>query len=60
MVGDKEYPEAMGKTKKEAKEEAAELVYHEICGSQTANVRLFLLASVKAYKIICFFLSGIL
>lgn len=44
MVGDKEYPEAMGKTKKEAKEEAAKLVYHEICGSQTANVRLFLLA----------------
>ena len=38
MVGDKEYPAATGKTKKEAKEEAAKLVYHEICGSKTTEV----------------------
>nr|XP_020453844.1 interferon-induced, double-stranded RNA-activated protein kinase-like [Monopterus albus] len=35
VVGDKEYPAAFGKTRKEAKEEAAKLVYHEICGSKT-------------------------
>lgn len=35
MVGDKEYPMAAGKTKKEAREEAAKLVYHEICGKIT-------------------------
>ena len=38
MVGDKEYPAATGKTKREAKEEAAKLVYHEICGSKTTEV----------------------
>ncbi|KAM9345453.1 interferon-induced, double-stranded RNA-activated protein kinase [Symphorus nematophorus] len=37
MVGDKEYPAATGRTKKEAKEEAAKLVYHEICGSKTTE-----------------------
>ncbi|XP_031695214.1 double-stranded RNA-specific adenosine deaminase-like [Anarrhichthys ocellatus] len=35
VVGDKEYPAATGKTKKEAKEEAAKLVYLEIYGSTT-------------------------
>ncbi|XP_041726430.2 interferon-induced, double-stranded RNA-activated protein kinase isoform X2 [Coregonus clupeaformis] len=36
VVGEKEYPEGFGNTKKEAKEEAAMLVYQEICGgSQT-------------------------
>ncbi|XP_039995862.1 interferon-induced, double-stranded RNA-activated protein kinase isoform X2 [Xiphias gladius] len=37
VVGDKEYPAGYGKTKREAKEEAAKLVYHEICGSKTAE-----------------------
>ncbi|XP_051285238.1 interferon-induced, double-stranded RNA-activated protein kinase isoform X2 [Dicentrarchus labrax] len=37
VVGDKEYPTATGKTKREAKEEAAKLVYHEICGSKTTE-----------------------
>ncbi|KAM4608022.1 interferon-induced, double-stranded RNA-activated protein kinase-like isoform 1-T1 [Polymixia lowei] len=35
VVGDKEYPIAFGRTKKDAKEEAAKVVYDEICGSQT-------------------------
>ncbi|KAM4608023.1 interferon-induced, double-stranded RNA-activated protein kinase-like [Polymixia lowei] len=35
VVGDKEYPIAFGRTRKDAKEEAAKLVYDEICGSQT-------------------------
>ncbi len=38
MVGDKEYPAATGRTKREAKEEAAKLVYHEICGSKITQV----------------------
>nr|XP_019954247.1 PREDICTED: interferon-induced, double-stranded RNA-activated protein kinase-like [Paralichthys olivaceus] len=33
-VGDKKFPAGYGKTRKEAKEEAAKLVYHEICGSK--------------------------
>ncbi|XP_041803758.1 interferon-induced, double-stranded RNA-activated protein kinase-like [Chelmon rostratus] len=37
VVGDKEYPAATGKTKREAKEEAAKLVYHEIYGSKTTE-----------------------
>ncbi|XP_030012547.1 interferon-induced, double-stranded RNA-activated protein kinase-like isoform X2 [Sphaeramia orbicularis] len=37
VVGDKEYPTATGKTKKEAKEEAAKLVYQEICGNKTTE-----------------------
>uniref|UniRef100_A0A4W6CDP4 non-specific serine/threonine protein kinase n=1 Tax=Lates calcarifer TaxID=8187 RepID=A0A4W6CDP4_LATCA len=37
VVGDKEYPAGYGKTKKEAKEEAAKLVYHEICGGKTTE-----------------------
>ncbi|XP_067381581.1 interferon-induced, double-stranded RNA-activated protein kinase isoform X1 [Channa argus] len=37
VVGDKEYPAAPGKTKKEAKEEAAKLVYQAIHGSNTAE-----------------------
>ncbi|XP_029306063.1 uncharacterized protein LOC115020250 [Cottoperca gobio] len=40
VVGDKEYPAASGKTKKEAKEEAAKLAYHDICGSKTTEVSL--------------------
>uniref|UniRef100_A0A3B4ZUR6 non-specific serine/threonine protein kinase n=1 Tax=Stegastes partitus TaxID=144197 RepID=A0A3B4ZUR6_9TELE len=37
VVGDKEYPAASAKTKREAKEEAAKLVYHEIYGSRTTE-----------------------
>ncbi|XP_060895373.1 interferon-induced, double-stranded RNA-activated protein kinase [Labrus mixtus] len=37
VVGDKAYPVATGKTKKEAKEEAAKLVYQEIRGSKTSE-----------------------
>ncbi|XP_072246397.1 uncharacterized protein [Leuresthes tenuis] len=37
VVGDKEYQAASGKTKKEAKEEAAKLVYHEIVGGETTR-----------------------
>ncbi|KAF3842292.1 hypothetical protein F7725_024243, partial [Dissostichus mawsoni] len=37
IVGNKEYPTATGRTKKEAKEEAAKLAYHEICGSKTTE-----------------------
>uniref|UniRef100_A0A8C6SZU6 Eukaryotic translation initiation factor 2-alpha kinase 2 n=1 Tax=Neogobius melanostomus TaxID=47308 RepID=A0A8C6SZU6_9GOBI len=40
VVGDKEYPPAYGITRKEAKEEAAKLVYHELCGSKTTGVSL--------------------
>lgn len=38
MVGDKEYPRATGKTKKEAKEEAAKLVFQQIHGIETTEV----------------------
>ncbi|XP_070772632.1 interferon-induced, double-stranded RNA-activated protein kinase-like [Enoplosus armatus] len=38
VVGDKEYPAATGKTKKEAKEEAAKLVYHEIYTTETTEL----------------------
>ena len=38
MVGDKEHPAGYGKSKREAKEEAAKIVYHEICGSETTEV----------------------
>ncbi|XP_071390593.1 interferon-induced, double-stranded RNA-activated protein kinase-like [Centroberyx affinis] len=37
VFGDKEYPVAFGRTKKEAKEEAARLAYNEICDSQTTR-----------------------
>uniref|UniRef100_A0A4W6CDK7 non-specific serine/threonine protein kinase n=1 Tax=Lates calcarifer TaxID=8187 RepID=A0A4W6CDK7_LATCA len=37
VVGDKEYPAVSGKSRREAKEEAAKLVYHEICGSKTTE-----------------------
>ncbi|XP_030603718.1 interferon-induced, double-stranded RNA-activated protein kinase isoform X2 [Archocentrus centrarchus] len=37
IVGDKEYPAASGKTRREAKEEAAKLVYHEICGNKSSE-----------------------
>ncbi|KAM6997179.1 interferon-induced, double-stranded RNA-activated protein kinase isoform 2-T2 [Tautogolabrus adspersus] len=37
VVGEKAYPVATGKTKKEAKEEAAKLVYQEIRGSKTTE-----------------------
>jgi hypothetical protein len=41
VVGEKEYPEGFGNTKKEAKEEAAMQVYLELCGrSQTTGVRV--------------------
>ncbi|XP_036979849.1 interferon-induced, double-stranded RNA-activated protein kinase-like [Acanthopagrus latus] len=36
-VGDKEYPAASGKTKKDAKEAAAKLVYDTICGNKTTE-----------------------
>uniref|UniRef100_A0A3B5LF00 non-specific serine/threonine protein kinase n=1 Tax=Xiphophorus couchianus TaxID=32473 RepID=A0A3B5LF00_9TELE len=35
---DKEFPAAFGKTKKEAREEAARLVHHEILGNETLDV----------------------
>uniref|UniRef100_G3NK90 non-specific serine/threonine protein kinase n=1 Tax=Gasterosteus aculeatus aculeatus TaxID=481459 RepID=G3NK90_GASAC len=38
VVGDKEYPRATGKTKKEAKEEAAKLVFQQIHGIETTEV----------------------
>ncbi|XP_043991708.1 interferon-induced, double-stranded RNA-activated protein kinase isoform X2 [Gambusia affinis] len=37
VVGDKEFPAAYGKTKKEAREEAARLVHHEILGNETLD-----------------------
>ncbi|XP_068424340.1 interferon-induced, double-stranded RNA-activated protein kinase-like isoform X2 [Clinocottus analis] len=40
IVGDKEYPTATGRTKKDAKEEAAKLVYQEICGSNTTETTI--------------------
>lgn len=38
MVGDTEYPIVTGKTKKEAKEEAAKLVYDMIVGNKSTEV----------------------
>ncbi|XP_033835940.1 interferon-induced, double-stranded RNA-activated protein kinase-like isoform X2 [Periophthalmus magnuspinnatus] len=40
VVGDKEYPAAYGTTKKEAKEEAAKLVYYAIFGNETAQTAI--------------------
>ncbi|XP_015248716.1 PREDICTED: interferon-induced, double-stranded RNA-activated protein kinase-like isoform X1 [Cyprinodon variegatus] len=37
VVGDKEYPVAYGRTKKDAREEAARLVHHEIMGGETLD-----------------------
>ncbi|XP_038592860.1 interferon-induced, double-stranded RNA-activated protein kinase-like [Micropterus salmoides] len=37
VVGDKEYPAVTGKTKREAKANAAELVYNRICGNKTTE-----------------------
>lgn len=37
VVGDVEYPTAKGATRKEAKEEAAKLVHHEMFGSKTTE-----------------------
>ncbi|XP_036402952.1 interferon-induced, double-stranded RNA-activated protein kinase isoform X2 [Megalops cyprinoides] len=37
VVGEKQFPEAFGKTKKEAKEEAAKIVYQELCREQTTD-----------------------
>ncbi|KAF7669152.1 hypothetical protein LDENG_00243260 [Lucifuga dentata] len=37
VLGDKEYPAATGRTKKEAKEEAAKVVYHELYGNKTTE-----------------------
>lgn len=48
MAGEKKYPAASEKTKVEAKEGAAKLVYQEACGSKTTEVSInthqFLLA----------------
>lgn len=38
IVGDKEYPAASGKTRREAKEKAAKLVFNRISGSKTTDV----------------------
>ncbi|XP_076021900.1 interferon-induced, double-stranded RNA-activated protein kinase [Genypterus blacodes] len=38
VVGDKEYPAAPGRTKRDAKEEAAKLVYRTLYGSKTTEV----------------------
>ncbi|XP_034464968.1 interferon-induced, double-stranded RNA-activated protein kinase isoform X3 [Hippoglossus hippoglossus] len=37
-VGEKEFPVGYGKTKREAKEEAAKLAHHEICDSKATEV----------------------
>lgn len=55
MVGDNEYPAATGETKREAKEEAAKLVYDVICGNKTtevsSNTPQFLLAYARYYML---------
>lgn len=38
MVGDKDFPAAFGKTKKEAREEAARLVHQEVLVNKTLDV----------------------
>lgn len=52
MVGDKEYPAASGKTRREAKEEAAKLVYHDICGTLevTNETYCFILTDLTSQK----------
>ncbi|XP_039995539.1 interferon-induced, double-stranded RNA-activated protein kinase-like isoform X2 [Xiphias gladius] len=48
VVGDKQYPAVSGKTEREAKEEAAKLVYDIICGSTTETAgEIYNCASVQ-------------
>uniref|UniRef100_A0A3Q0RFC1 Eukaryotic translation initiation factor 2-alpha kinase 2 n=1 Tax=Amphilophus citrinellus TaxID=61819 RepID=A0A3Q0RFC1_AMPCI len=58
MVGDEEYPAVSGKTAREAKEEAAKLVYDMICGSQTKRSSAGLVSSSGAGSVtVCRFTS---